>query len=289
MCAVSITEINDPQWGNCVQLTNGTVRARIATEVGPRVLHFGFEDGANEFRTYPEERDVFPLYGGHRLWHAPEKQSRTHVPDDSPIEYEIQNGSVSVTRDTDPGSSLRRELELQLSPSQPSMTVIHRIYNEGAWPVEFAPWGLTVLKAGGTAVLPFDRQAPADSVQPDRSVQFWPYTNPGDDRLRFNRRMITVQQGDNADEPLKIGTTTSKEWAAYVRDGRAFRKEMAIDPNGMYPDGGCAVEVYTRPGFLELETLGPLETVEPDGYVTHTEEWTLLDDVSDVNDLVDGT
>jgi len=288
MCAVSITQTDNPQWGRCVQLTNGTVRAEISTEIGPRVLHFGFEDGANEFRTYPEERDELPQYGGHRLWHAPEAHSRTHVPDDLPVEYEIQDGIVRATREMDPGSPLRREIEVQMSPSQPSITVTHRIHNEGNWPVKFAPWGLTVLKAGGTAVLPFRRQAPEDSLQPDRSIQFWPYTHPDDDRLHFNQEAITVQQNDDVDRPLKIGTTVSAEWVAYVRDNRAFRKEITIDPDGLYPDGGSAVEVYTRSGFLELETLGTLETIDPDTCAAHTEVWTLLDNVSSIDALLDG-
>ena len=40
-----------------------------------------------------------------------------------------------------------------------------------------------------------------------------------------------------------------------------------------YPDLGCSFETFTNADFLELETLGPLATLEPGASLTHTERW----------------
>lgn len=281
MSRVSITEFEDSDWGDCVRLSNGTIELHVATEFGPRVVHCGFEGGRNEFRTYPEEREDFPLYGGHRLWHAPESHPRTYVSDDSPVEYEIESDTVRVTRSTDPGSSLRREIEVELEDADPVAIVTHRIHNEGAWPVEFAPWGLTVLEPGGEAVLPFRAQASDDSLLPDRSLQLWPYADLADDRLEFEEDYVGVHQSDDCDGALKIGTAVEEGWAAYLRDGHVFRKDFDVDPDGTYPDGGSTVEAYTREGMLELETLGTLETVGAGETAEHVETWTLAEGIED--------
>lgn len=285
MSAVSVAQIDVSDWGDCVRLSNGTVELDIATEIGPRIVSFGFEDGPNEFQTFPDGQDDFPVFGGHRLWHSPEKESRTHVRDEDPVEYEIDGETVRVTRSRDPGSHLRREMEIRIAPSGPSAEVVHRIHNEGEWACEFAPWALTVLKPGGQAVLPFRRQASSDSLLHDRSLQVWPYTHLADQRFQFEADYIGIEQRDDCDGPLKIGTDVGEGWAAYVRDERAFRKDFHVDPDGTYPDDGSIVETYTRAGLLELETLGVEETVRPGETVEHSETWTLIDDVNEPQDV----
>lgn len=283
--AIETTETDD--WGECVRLSNGTVEVLVATEIGPRVVHFGFDGGRNEFQTYPEGQDDFPIFGGHRLWHSPESNPRTHVPDDEPVDVEMDEASVHVTRGTDPGTFLRREMEVHLPSSGAGVEVVHRIHNEGAWSVEFAPWALTVLKPGGQAVLPFRRQAPNDSLLHDRSLQLWPYTHLADERLGFEPDYIGIEERDDCEGALKLGTSVGEGWAGYLRDGHAFRKDFDVDPDGTYPDDGSTVETYTRAGLLELETLGTLESVAPGGTAEHVETWTLREGIEDPAALFD--
>jgi hypothetical protein len=51
-----------------------------------------------------------------------------------------------------------------------------------------------------------------------------------------------------------------------------------------YPDFGCNCEVYTDKHSLELETLGPLRTLEPEMAAEHTEHWWLFKDIPSGND-----
>jgi hypothetical protein len=48
---------------------------------------------------------------------------------------------------------------------------------------------------------------------------------------------------------------------------------------GEYPDGGCVTEVYTNPNpleYVELETLGPMSTMNVGNRIAQTTEYTLL-------------
>ena len=42
---------------------------------------------------------------------------------------------------------------------------------------------------------------------------------------------------------------------------------------------GCNCEFFTMPGFLEIESLGPLVKLEPNTGTEHTEKWWLISDI----------
>ena len=76
---------------NCFQLTNGTVEVVVASDVGPRVLGYGFEGGRNVLGEHPDAFvetawGEFKPWGGHRLWTAPEAKPRSYAPDNDAVE-----------------------------------------------------------------------------------------------------------------------------------------------------------------------------------------------------------
>jgi hypothetical protein len=80
-------------WPNCCQVSNGFADLIFTTDIGPRILHFGFVDQENELVLVEETvgltgRDSWRLYEGHRLWHAPEAAQRSYVPDNDLIQVE---------------------------------------------------------------------------------------------------------------------------------------------------------------------------------------------------------
>jgi len=42
---------------------------------------------------------------------------------------------------------------------------------------------------------------------------------------------------------------------------------------------GCNFEFFTMPGFLEMESLGPLVKLEPNAATEHLERWWLIPNV----------
>ncbi len=94
------------------------------------------------------------------------------------------------------------------------------------------------------------------------------------------KKYITLRQDVNCgDEAFKIGLTNDMEWAAYVNNGQAFVKRYTHFDEAKYPDNGMSFETYTNDFMLEVETLGPLETVKPGDAVEHIELWDLTEDV----------
>ena len=76
-------------WPNCYRVSNGTVEFIATTDVGPRIISFGFTGGANLFFVREDFAGQtggteWKNYGGHRVWHAPEDKVRTYEPDNAP-------------------------------------------------------------------------------------------------------------------------------------------------------------------------------------------------------------
>ena len=61
-----------------LKISNGIVDLVCPLDFGPRILFFGFSGGPNEFFLNQQDLDgfkvddTFRLFGGHRVWTAPE-------------------------------------------------------------------------------------------------------------------------------------------------------------------------------------------------------------------------
>ena len=86
---------------------------------------------------------------------------------------------------------------------------------------------------------------------------------------------MLLRQDPQATGPQKTGLFAEDSWAAYWVEGELFLKRARAIAGAGYPDYGCSVEIFTNASMLEIETLGPLSTVEPGAAVEHTEEWSL--------------
>ena len=90
MSTVTGEEVEYQSWKKAFLISNDTVQLIVLTEVGPRILFFGFRGDENEFHdssTAPGDRvdREFKVYGGHRLWVSPEV-ARTYYPDNFPVQ-----------------------------------------------------------------------------------------------------------------------------------------------------------------------------------------------------------
>jgi len=288
--SIEVEHVTFGGWEECVRVTNGTVELVATTQVGPRIVRFGFVDGRNELFVDEDDPgetggDEWHNYGGHRLWHAPEMQPRTYVPDNDPIDYELTDVGCLLRQPTEELTGMRKEISVAMAADAPRVEVTHRLTNEGVWSVEAAPWAITVCEPGGTAVLPLSGGDP-EALQPDRTVVLWPYTDPSDDRLAWAEDHLLVHQG--GDGRYKVGTDAASAWAAYVNDGHALVKTVDWDPDATYPANGCGVEAFTLDFMLELETLGPLVELDPGETDEHVETWHLRDGIdSPTPDSVD--
>ena len=86
-------------------------------------------------------------------------------------------------------------------------------------------------------------------------------------------------RGPDIASSQKIGILNRQGWSAYFHSGSLFVKRFSYEKGKEYPDLGCNNEIYTDGTFLELETLGPLEKVEPGQSITYQEDWWLFKNI----------
>lgn len=258
--------------------TFGDMVLGIPSEIGPRILSLAHSSNpeSNMFGILPsagvETPDGFwRLFGGHRLWTAPEAMPRSYSPDDRPVSVERDGDAVRITGAPEEKNSVQKQIEI--SPAGAGAEVSHRIINTGRWPVKTACWALSVMAPGGFAAAPLKpRKTDASGLLPDRMLALWPYTDLSDSRLVFEGNYVFLKQRPEISNPVKIGLTAEPCRAAYFLDGYVFVKEFS-PREGVYPDYGSNVEMYACGEFLELETLGPMEVIEPGRGIEHRELW----------------
>lgn len=271
-------------WENCFRVSNDLVELVVTTDVGPRIIRFGFGRD-NELGEFPEHLgltggNAFRLYGGHRLWHAPESLERTYVPDNIPVRLVTQPDGVRVTQDVESGTGIQKELEISLSPDDAHVRIVHRLWNRNLWAVELSVWALTVMAPGGTAIIPLPPRIPyPEGLLPTGHMVLWPYTDQTDPRWYWGRKYILLRQDPERAMPQKLGASVPDGWMAYARSGHLFVKTFRHVSGAPYPDLGSSAETFTDGRMLELETLSPLARVEPGAAIEHVEHWHLWRDV----------
>lgn len=272
-------------WKTCYRLANDSVELVITGDVGPRIIHFGFRDGPNEFYEDPATLgatggDEWRIYGGHRLWHAPEVNPRTYWPDNVPVTVEEHEGFVRLIQPVEGSTGIQKQIDLILDPNVAHVTLVHRLINTNLWAVDLAPWALSVMAEGGRVIVPLPpRGSHTENLLPTNILTLWAYTDMADPRWTWATQHIMLQQQPGNAKPQKLGLWVPAGWVAYANHGNLFVKRFSPCDYLLYPDFGCNVEIFTNDVMLEVESLGPIAHLEPDCAVEHIEEWHLFADV----------
>lgn len=264
-----------------MRLSNGRVELVVTTDVGPRVIRFGFVGGQNLLKEFADHMgktggSEWRSYGGHRLWHAPESNPRTYAPDNDPVGYSWNGKTLKLTQAVEATTGIAKEIEVTLDPDENYVSLLHRLVNKNLWPIELAPWCLTVMAAGGRAIFPQEPFRPhPEYLLPSRPLVLWAYTDMKDARWTWGTKYIQLRQDPKATTKQKIGMMNTLGWSAYYLDGELFLKRFGYDPRANYPDFGCNTESYTDHEMLEIETLGGLTRLQPGAFAEHREDWLL--------------
>ncbi|MFP4056952.1 MAG: hypothetical protein ACLF0G_08790 [Candidatus Brocadiia bacterium] len=271
---------------NCQRLSNGTVEVVVATDIGPRILRYAFTGQDNILGECPQTAVQTDLgewkpWGGHRLWHAPEAIPRSYVPDNAPVELHPEgDNAVRLRQPVEEPTGIQKEITVALDAQGTRLVVRHRLTNQGLWRVSLAPWALTIMNGGGAVVLPQEPyRSHDDYLLPARPMVLWHYTDLTDPRFALGSKLLQLRTDARLEEPQKIGIANKQGWAAYLRDATLFVKRFPYQPAASYPDYGCNCETYTAGDFVELETLGPMTSLEQGESVEYTERWYLFQDV----------
>ena len=269
---------------NCVRLTNGEIEVVVTTESGPRILAYNLVGGENVLGWHPQAvihsaLGEYRIYGGHRLWIAPEIMPETYAPDNDAIEYffDPAENSIRLVQTVEPVSQTQKEMTVKLEKTGSGVVINHKITNCGNAETELAAWALTIMRGGGTCEIPNEPFAPygRETLLPVRTMTVWAYTDLSDSRWSFDREFIRLRVDADKPEPQKIGVLNKQGWAKYRLEDAVFTKHFDFTENASYPDMNSNTELYTAGSFVELESLAPLQKLEPGAATAHVERWQL--------------
>lgn len=287
---VSIKEVSYKNYGKCLQLSNEKVEVLVTVDLGPRIIkcnlagkeNLMFNDVERKLwydvsSLYGEGRSWY-VYGGHRIWLSPEKFPDTYYPDNEKVVYTTSaNGAVFTPAQQDI-TGLQFCLSVELDETEPKITVTNKITNCSKQPIEGAVWCLSAMDQGGAVIVP---QPTEDTgLLNNRVLALWPYTKMSDSRVFWGDKYIALRQDPAIEDIIKFGINNTSHKVAYVNHGQALVKDYDVNhPGGNYPDGGMSCEAYASSLFIECETLSEVKKLKRGESITHTERWTLFDDV----------
>ncbi len=287
---VEKTTIQFKNYGKCIKLSNGIIEAIATTEIGPRIVYFGFVGEENIMNTAKDEFEpvtnelfdkhfykgaVWNNYGGHRLWASPEKMPDTYYPDCKPVDVKLTEHGVVLTPDPHTENGQAMSIELIMKDNEPTMDVIHSIKNISDKIQDIAIWALSVCEKDGLLIVPLNTND--TGLLHNRTISVWSYTDLSDDRIFFGKKYFTLKQNPKTDTAMKFGFDLNEGTAYYVVGNSVFKnKYYPNHPDGRYPDGGVSMETYSCGIFTELETLSEQKEMVPGEVATHKETWTMF-------------
>lgn len=203
-------------------------------------------NGENVFYCQPKDMMEFTteqgwrLYGGHRLWLAPEKED-TYSPDNEPISYEIQDDKIIVTQTVDPWTNVKKSIQISFGEDA-SVEILHGIENCGTQNLTCAMWCVSVVAPGGTEYISLGHQE--GSMAHWHRISWWDHTCLGDVRATYNKEEIIIEHMP-IDEKYKIGIAHPVEPIRYINKGIVFEKEYELQPDKIYPDSNVSFETFS--------------------------------------------
>ena len=272
-------------WGEAYRLRLEEAELVVVTEVGPRVISLSVGGGPNLL--FVDEDTVgrgqgdadWHIYGGHRLWVAPET-AHTYAPDNARCQVELSNDGLTVTAPLTPQTGLQKRVTFTARDGR--FVVDHSVRNTSDVLYTGAVWALTCVRPEGVVVFPWGRGGTWDL----KKIVYWnrwmdhgsdvnsPQWRPGPDLFSV---VPTGEEG-------KVGTNSPEGWVALCRKDATFLKSRAWVSGASYPDDDCSLQVYTCGQFIELETLSPSSVFYPGAEVLHREFWTVTAEAVDPAD-----
>ncbi len=286
---VTISEIEYKNFGRCILMENEVASVIVTVEVGPRIISYCLNGKENmlledtdreffeqtaEYCDFFGEDEIWYIYGGHRLWSSPESYPQSYVPDNYPCECAVLEDGTLCVMPEQTATGQQHCMYIRLDENTSRLTVTHSIQNVLDKEVTLAPWAMTVCSAGGVEIFP--QNTSDNGLLSNRRNVYWSYSDIKDDRFFIGNRYGTLQQVKGAEGKFKIGINNEDGWAAYVNHGQIFKKNFNMNVDGNYPDYGCNFETFTNGIFLECESLGELETLQPSETVYLSEVWSLI-------------
>ncbi len=271
---------------DCLVLENAEARVVLGHQSGGRVLEYAL-NGQNVIYLDPEQNGKTwktgdPPYHprGGRFDIGPEKLMPPHpalwIGEWSSAATGPRTGRMMSVVDPDTGIQIIRDFKLDEDSSRLScrQTMMNKSKTAVA---RLCHWGRTLVTGGGIVVMPLGEY----SRFPKKYVLYGP-----DDSILFNPSDPNVRERDGYLEILgppkhpKTGMDSAEGWlACLMPQNLMFLKSYATYPERGYNEiAGLTVSVWMPAdgNMIELEPIGPMETLKPGQSAVFEEEWWLV-------------
>jgi hypothetical protein len=269
---------------DCIVLRNETTQVILCPEAGGRVLEFS-RNGENGL--YLEEADTGKPYkrgqrasmSAGRFDIGPEKTIPRHEVLWSGLWAGKTTGArraqLVSQKDKATGVQLIRDFELAGDDSYLKCT--QTIKNVSDQMTHWCHWSRTFAQGEGICVIPVTEP----SRFPNKYVM---YENgdlinikPVDPNIRVRDGFLEILR---APAQPKLGMDSTAGWFAYLMpNDLMFVKRFEVDPKRVYGEAaGLTISIWYPPGKrVELEPIGPRESLAPGKSASFTEHWWLAD------------
>ncbi|OPZ25847.1 MAG: hypothetical protein BWZ02_02274 [Lentisphaerae bacterium ADurb.BinA184] len=268
---------------NAVELTTAEMRLVGVSDFGPRLAFFGTPGGANLLYWKPgkHKRGDWDLRGGHRVWvtrPGADECEDTYAPDNGPCEVAVFGNGFCLIGDRSPLNGTRRGIGVKLLNTH-SVQVDSFVINDSNLLYSGGVWGLTctVPGKGTTYGIPVGDGSPWDAFT---MVSFRKWAGQGqggyaDDQIVMREDMMVVQP-KGIENKRMIQSHHGIIAMSDPASGVTFAKKIECAPVGHYPLN-TNIAFYIGPAnfMVEMETMGPEQTLKPGQDLHHRETWLL--------------
>ncbi len=184
---------------------------------------------------------------------------------------------VRMTSPDCPATRVRLVRDFKLSGADSHLSVKQTVINLADQDQRYCHWSRTLANGAGIVVMPltYPQRFPSGYVRYDSgSITM----KPEDPNVRVREGYLEL-----LGPPLspKLGMDTMAGWLAHQQpSGLLFVKKFATYPDRPYAEiAGLTVSTWTPPTgeTVELEPIGPSETIAPGSSFSFVEHWWLLD------------
>jgi hypothetical protein len=268
-----------------IEIKTGTLRMILVTGRGPRIAFFGKTGGKNLL--FWDDTDIsvkdWKLMGGHRVWVTrpdADESEDAYRPDNGPCEVVSDADSLTVLGESDDMLNTRRGMTIRIEDDS-KITVDNFVENTGGALYSGGVWALTCTDPNPHRRygIPIGDGSDWDCF---RFVIFkkWGgvHTSPvNDPQLSFTDDMLVITPG-GIETKRMIECPRGIMAMDAPDENTTFIKKVHYRSGMKYPLG-CNMAVYIgKDNFMvEMESMGPENTLKPGERMHSVETWKLTD------------
>lgn len=283
---VTVEKLEYMGWKDCLRVRNAVCELVVVPQVG-RVLHFSLAGKENTLyvnrallgQTVAKDDGQWHNFGGDKVWPTQQdlwikytKKNAWPPPyhfDGAPASAEPIPGGIRLRTAQSPQFGASCVREFRLDPQKPLVRVKQHFNKTEGEPAEMTLWSVMQVRKPLYALLPLGEMIDGKLF---KALSKEPLKHD------LIEGFLILKNQERATQ--KVGNGFGSGWIAAVYEDVGIVKSHRLSKAGSYPDGGCAQEIFTADAplesYVELELLGPLETVKAGQKLAEEEVWQLV-------------